>query len=120
MKTLSTILAIVLLATVNYSFAQNSENKDPRAQQNISDYNPERPMTLSTYQPPYFISDKKLATYFQSGSIPTSFPKYNYDLPKKDNVEMVKSWLEITANYNLLTDEGKSKIEEIKNKKNAK
>lgn len=120
MKTLSTILIIVLIGSFNYAFAQNTSSNDPRVQKNISDYNPQRPMVVDSYQPPYFISDKKLATYFKGGAIPTSFPKYNYDLPKQDNVDLVRSWLNNNDNYNMLNEEGKAKIEEIKNKKNTK
>lgn len=120
MKTLSTIFALVLVGSMNIVSAQSEQNTNSKVHKNISDYNPERPMVVDAYQPPYIISDKKLATYFKSGSIPSSFPKYNYDWTKEENVKLVKQWFSDENNLNLLSEEGKAKLEEVKAKKNIK
>lgn len=113
MKTLASfsILLVFTLISVN-SFSQNVKNAD--LPKNVSEYNKtERPMVVDSYQQPYIIKDKKLATYFKTGVIPASFPKYDYAITKKENIELVKVWLDTPGNMNLLSDTGKAKVAEL-------
>jgi len=58
----------------------------------------------------YFKDVKTLKTFFVSGEIPGSFPKYDNTLDKVGNKELVKKWIKIPANYDMLTQESKDKF----------
>jgi len=70
--------------------------------------------TIAT--PEYFKDVKTLQTYFASGEIPGSFPKYDSSLDKVGNQELVKTWVKVPANYELLSQLGKDKFKASQSK----
>ena len=62
----------------------------------------------------YFTDVKTLATYFSNGNIPEDFPKTDLALSENDNVKAVVAWTDISANYALLSELGKTKLNEYK------
>jgi hypothetical protein len=59
----------------------------------------------------YFKDVKTLKTFFISGEVPATFPKYDNTLDKVGNKELVKKWINIPANKDLLTQEAKDKFD---------
>lgn len=116
MKKSITLSLLFASSIAGFTYGQGTTQR-PTLEKNIENYNPSRPAKVDSYQQPYIIQDKKLATFFISGSIPPSFPKYNYDLNKEDNAKMIKNWLNQNGNMSLLSNEGLAKLEELKNKK---
>lgn len=116
MKKSITLSVLFISSIVGFTYAQEN-NQQPILEKNIENFHPSRPANVDSYQQPYIIQDKKLATFFKSGSIPSSFPKYNYDLNKEDNAKLIKNWLNQDGNMALLSNEGMAKLEEIKHKK---
>lgn len=64
----------------------------------------------------YLIDTKTLATYFEDGNIPDSFPKYDLSIDKEANKKLVVNWVNVSANYALLSAVGKEKFAEYKEK----
>jgi len=89
------------------------------------EYKRERPVrveVLPPYIPLYVISDKELPTYFISGEIPESFPKYDPNIKKEANKKIAMEWCIVPSNRALLTEDAKvrvdAKLEELKVKSN--
>jgi hypothetical protein len=89
------------------------------------EYTRERPVkveVLPSYSPLYVISVKELPSYFISGEIPESFPKYDPSLKKGANKEIALEWCIVSSNRALLTEDAKAlidaKLDELKAKSN--
>lgn len=115
MKTILTIGILLLMSSLVIQVKAQTSN-DPNLPKNISDYSKEKPMVVDGYQQPYIIKDKKLATYFKSGQIPTDFPKFDYSKTKKENKGLIKDWYYKGNNKDLLSPEGRAKVAELQNK----
>ena len=111
------VFASLILLLIGLSFNAKAQTpSSPDLPENISDYQTTKPMVVNSYQQPYIIKDKKLATFFKSGTIPASFPKYNYDLTKKENKTLIKEWYHNGDNKELLSPIGREKVAELENK----
>jgi len=96
---------VFLASTVN---GQTIETQDK------PEFNGVRPYEVKVqpaYVPLYAISDKKLPSFFKSGEIPASFPKYDAKLEKGPNNRIALEWFLKPENNKLLTDEAKQRID---------
>lgn len=116
------ILTSILITLSTVLFTANAQtSNDPQLPENISDYNTKKPVVVQTHasnQKVYIVDQKQLMSYFIDHSIPSDFPKYDYSLTKKENLGLIKQWLETPGNQELLSDEGKAKVAELKEKNN--
>ncbi len=85
----------------------------------------ERPVkveVLPSYVPLYVVSVKELPSYFISGEIPESFPKYDPSFKKAVNKKIAMEWCIVPSNRALLTEGTKArldaKLDELKAKSN--
>lgn len=115
MKSIVTLSFLLLFGSM-FTNASAQGNNDPQLSKTISDYQTTKPMVVNSYQQPYIIKDKKLATFFKSGAIPASFPKYDYDLSKKDNKTLIKKWYNTGDNKEMLSSAGRTKVAELQEK----
>ena len=116
------ILFCLFLA--GFLFAQNISAQKIETLES-PEYKRERPVrveVLPPYIPLYVISDKELPTYFISGEIPESFPKYDPNIKKEANKKIAMEWCIVPSNRALLTEDAKvrvdAKLEELKVKSN--
>lgn len=72
---------------------------------------PVRVEALPPHNPLYIISVKKLPSYFISGEIPESFPKYNPSLKKGANKKIAVEWCIVPSNRALLTEDAKARVD---------
>lgn len=112
------LFLVAFLTTQNISAQKIETLESP-------EYKRERPVrveALPSYNPLYIISVKKLPSYFISGEIPESFPKYDPSLKKGANKKIALEWCVVPSNRALLTENGKArvdaKLEELKAKSN--
>ena len=78
------------------------------------EYTRERPVkveVLPSYVPLYVISVKELPSYFISGEIPESFPKYDPSLKKGANKKIALEWCIVPSNRALLTEDAKARVD---------
>ena len=78
------------------------------------EYTRERPVkveVLPSYAPLYVISVKELPSYFMSGEIPESFPKYDPSLKKGANKKIAVEWCIVPSNRALLTEDAKARVD---------
>lgn len=108
-------LFLVAFLTIQNISAQKIETLES------PEYKRERPVrveALPPYNPLYIISVKKLPSYFISGEIPESFPKYDPSLKKGANKKIALEWCIVPSNRVLLTENAKArvdaKLEELK------
>lgn len=113
---------LLYLFLVAFSITQNISAQKIEVLES-PEYTRERPVkveALPAYVPLYVISDKELPSYFISGEIPQSFPKYDGRLKKGENIKIAAQWYSVFENRDLLTEEAKvhfdTKIAELKNK----
>ena len=112
------------LFLVAFSFTQNisAQKIETLESPNYKRERPVRVEVLPQYIPLYVISDKELPTYFISGEIPESFPKYDPNIKKAANKKIAIEWCIVPSNRTLLTEEAKArvdgKLEELKAKSN--
>lgn len=112
------LFLVAFLTTQNISAQKIETLESP-------EYKSERPIrveALPPYNPLYIISVKKLPSYFISGEIPESFPKYDPSLKKGANKKIALEWCIVPSNRALLTENAKArvdaKLEELKAKSN--
>jgi hypothetical protein len=112
------------LFLVAFSFTQNISAQKIETLES-PEYKMERPLrveALPSYVPLYVISVKELPSYFVSGEIPESFPKYDPNLKTAANKKIAIEWCIIPSNRALLTEDAKArvdaKLEELKAKSN--
>ena len=117
-------LILPCLFLVAFSFTQNISAQKIETLESPK-YKRERPVrveVLPSYVPLYVISDKELPSYFISGEIPASFPKYNPNLKKSANKKIAIEWCIVPSNRALLTEDAKARVdakqEELKVKSN--
>ena len=78
------------------------------------EYKRERPVkveVLPSYVPLYVVSDKELPSFFISGEIPESFPKYDPSLKKEANKKNAMEWCIVPINRALLTEDAKARVD---------
>ena len=74
----------------------------------------------STIGQEYITDVKTLASYFKNNEIPSNFPKHDETRDEEGNAKVALKWIEVPANYSLLSDAGIQKLNEYKAKKAAK
>ena len=114
------ILSCLFLAGFSITQTVNAQKIETLESPEYKRERPVRVEVLPPYIPLYVISDKELPTYFISGEIPESFPKYDPNIKKGANKKIALEWCSIPTNRALLTDDAKvrvdAKLEEIKAK----
>lgn len=116
---LSIFVCLLLTSTSSFSQQNGGEMVLP---ENISDYSSstKKPIEMRAYRTKYIVDNKKLMSYFKSGQIPSSFPTYNYEISKEENIKLIKNWISKDNNEDLLSEDGKVKVAEVKEKISTK
>jgi hypothetical protein len=109
MKILNKVLfTIMMLVVVNTGVSQSIETQDKPNNKLDRQIEVE---VLPAYVPLYVISDKELPSFFTSGEIPESFPKYDPSLKKGANKKIAIEWCIVPSNRALLTEDAKARVD---------